>query len=598
MTNDKLDPLLRGYSELPDALSDVDRVLAAMFAEAEPAIPVLAEVEPGAAGSLADTGLLVQSSIGRVVTGFIPVSRLPDLAEHPEVVRVESSRPLEQELDVACVDTGVDLARDAVPPGNGAGVIVGIIDSGIDYTHPAFLRPDGTTRILAIWDQALNRRPDERHPSGRDYGVEYTSADIDAALAEADPFSKVRHRDSQNAHYHGTHVAGIAAGSGSDGASPPDDRFRGVAPDADIVVVANNSRRTTSDPADQAALGSSMNTIDALAYILEIASSRQQPVVINQSQGDNLGPHDGTSLLEVALDEAVGEPGVCIVKSAGNAAGSDCHAEGNVAPEETETLTLRVPPQKRLDIIDIWYSGAASFEARVGGPGAALTEAVAVGERQTFSGPNGDRIVVDHRDNDRANGDKRIYVELRGGPDNQVTPGVWTVELRNVSANQGEFHAWIQRHTLVSRFQPPHVSQEFTLSVPGTARDIITVANYGLRSPLSGARARSSSIGPTRDGRPAPTIAAPGSEVFSAAAYETADRYVAMSGTSMSAPHVAGVIALLLQADPGLTQQRVRDVLVATARSDAQTGGCPNTFWGSGKLDARAAVEAVRPERG
>lgn len=592
--NEKLDPQLLGMIEFQESLAGTSPILEFQLAEVDPSVPILAEVEPGAAAELADIGLTVRSTFGSVVTGAIALSQLPVLAEHPAVRRLEASRPLQQDLDLACAETRADLARTAVPPGSGSGVIVALIDSGIDFTHPAFRRADGTTRIVAIWDQALVPRPSERHPAGMDYGVEYDSSEIDAALASDTPFALVRHRDSEPAGFHGTHVAGIAAGSGSDGAIPPDERFRGIAPEADIVVVANNVRRTTADPTDQSALGSSTNTIDAVAYIVRLAEERGQPVVINQSQGDNIGPHDGTSILEIAFDEAVGEPGLCIVKSAGNAASSGCHAQGRIGAGSSERIAVRVPANKRNDIIDFWYPGAARFTASVTGPGASATEPVGPGERRIFDGPDGDQIVIDHRENDRGNGDKRIYIELRGGGNGRLTTGDWTIELENPESTEHPFHGWIQRHTPFSKFRPPHLSEDFTLSIPGTARSIITVANYGVREPATGERTGSSSKGPTRDGRPAPTIAAPGTDVFSAAAYDGLNRYVAMTGTSMSAPHVAGVVALLLQANRELTQDQIRDLLVGTARADVHTGACPNTEWGSGKLDAMAAIDSIQ----
>lgn len=170
------------------------------------------------------------------------------------------------------------------PPGfRGAGVIVGIIDNGIDFTHECFREAGGTSRITAIWDQNLAPTGNESSPSGFPFGVEYTKSDIDAALANSNPFSVVRHRDGDTRSGHGTHVAGIAAGDGSvAGNGQPAFTFVGVAPEANILMVANRS--------EGSALGDSASTLDAVAYIFNKASSLRKPVVINQSQGDNLGP--------------------------------------------------------------------------------------------------------------------------------------------------------------------------------------------------------------------------------------------------------------------------------------------------------------------
>jgi subtilisin family serine protease len=137
-----------------------------------------------------------------------------------------------------------------------------------------------------------------------------------------------------------------------------------------------------------------------------------------------------------------------------------------------------------------------------------------------------------------------------------------------------------------------------TISIPGTSREVITVASYTTQGAGVGSIASSSSRGPTRDGRAAPTIAAPGRWVMSARARGIAngsDRYHLLSGTSMAAPHVTGAIALLLQRNPDLTQAQIRNHLVDSARADTFTGTVPNNTWGHGKLDAKGAFDAVSP---
>ncbi|HET8682587.1 MAG TPA: S8 family serine peptidase [Micromonosporaceae bacterium] len=216
-------------------------------------------------------GMRVHSVAGDIATGEVQVDQLETLAQLDSVVRVELSRVLHHEMDLGLPEAGVPAVH-AGPPGlRGAGVIVGIVDPGIDYLHSAFRRDDGTSRILAIWDQGLEPQGIETSPAGFGYGVEYRKPAIDEAIASDKPFDLVRHRDQaiRDVGCHGTHVAGIAAGDGlAAGPARTDRVFTGVAPAADIVVVANTRGRA----AGELGLGDSAASLDAVRYIFRAAS--------------------------------------------------------------------------------------------------------------------------------------------------------------------------------------------------------------------------------------------------------------------------------------------------------------------------------------
>jgi subtilisin family serine protease len=541
-------------------------------------------------GDLADLeqrGFETRTVAGDVASGMVELNRLDEIVDSDSVVRVESARPLDSELDLSLPEVRADLVHTGPPGFRGAGVIVGIIDSGIDFTHECFREAGGTSRIAAIWDQNLAPAGNESSPSGFPFGVEYTKSDIDAALAVSDPFSVVRHRDGDIGSGHGTHVAGIAAGDGSvEGNGQPAFTFVGMAPEATILMVANRS--------EGAALGDSASTLDAVAYIFDKASSLRKPVVINQSQGDNLGPHDGTSLLERGIDNLLGQPGRSMVKSAGNAGSDRIHASGTVSSGQTETVQFEVPPGDfTTDALDIWYPGADRFDITILAPDGNSTDVVNPDTTATFDLPNGNRVFVDSVLNDPNNNDNRIFIQLLPGSSSVVQQGTWAFTLDGTSVGNGRFDAWIQRGPPIPRFVGPHEDSSRTVSVPGTSREIISVASFITKGPGVGNISTFSSRGPTRDGRRQPVIAAPGQHIMSARALDISsgsDRYHLLQGTSMAAPHITGIVALMLQKNPGLTQSQISDCLTRTAHADGFTQAVPNDTWGHGKVDAQASV--------
>lgn len=541
----------------------------------------------GDPSALEKAGLKVRSIAGDVISGTIALSAVPKLAELAEVERVEAARAMYLDLDLAIVESRVNLVHVGPPGRRGSGVIVGICDTGCDFTHPSFRRADGTSRILFLWDQGLAPQAGEESPAGFGFGVEYTNAQINAALASANPFAAVRHRDAGG---HGTHVTGIAAGDGSaPGQGRPGGTFVGVAPEADIIVVANAGNGAEG-------LGTSSNSLDAVNYMYQRAQTLSRPCVVNMSLGDNLGPHDGTSLLERGLDNLLGGPGRAFVKSAGNAGSARIHAEGTVTPGTTQDVRFNQPAgDNGANQIDIWYRGGDTFRVTVIDPAGNTAGPVNVGNTTTVTLAGGNTIRIDHRNNDPFNGDRRVFMTFTPGAAGTMRAGNWTIRIESLtSPTGGRFDAWIQRGTVVPSFLAPHESAARTISTPGTAREVITAANYVTRGAGVGSLASSSSRGPTRDGRAAPTLAAPGSAIMSAdGESSTGDPYQLMSGTSMSAPHVTGTIALMFQKNGSRTQDQIKACLESTARSDAQTGPVPNTAWGAGKLDANAAVNCV-----
>jgi subtilisin family serine protease len=555
----------------------------------QPRVRVLAQVGDLSDERLRENGLSVTTRAGDIVAGEITLDAVAALDALDEVVLIEAARPLVAELDASLPESQAGLVHTGPPGLRGAGVIVGIIDSGIDWRHECFRDGAGHTRVLRLWDQNLTAEPGESAPQPFGYGVEYQMAHLNNALAAPDPLAVVRSMDEPGGH--GTHVAGIVAGDGSAaGNGKPAFTFVGVAPEAEIVLVAN---QVTTE-----AMGDSATTLDAIRYIFDVAETLGRPAVINLSQGDNLGPHDGTSLLERGIDNLLGGPGRAMVKSAGNAAAAGVHAGGTLVANGTDDVRFVVPANDvTVDTLDFWYAGPDRVDLRITPPSGGPSAVVSPGTTITLALGNGNQVFVDSVLNHPNNGDNRIYVQLRPGDEGAMQIGTWTLELTGTAITDGRWHGWIERGTSVPQFVGAHRNDQVTISIPGTSTEIITVASYITKGAGAGNLSTFSSRGPTRDGRPSPTVAAPGQQILSANAGAGGgpNQYVGMSGTSMAAPHVAGVVALMLQAVPELTQRQIADRLTAGARSDLFTGALLNRDWGAGKIDAAEMIGAELP---
>jgi subtilisin family serine protease len=546
----------------------------------EPRVEVLMQYT-GDSVNLSRYGFELQTQIGRVIVGTIPLSRLPELEALTDVLRVEAAQPIQPTLDVSLPESRVIPLHTANPAIKGAGAIVAVIDSGIDYTHPAFRRADGTSRILAIWDQNLQPVTGEANPKGPlyNYGVEYSKADIDRALASGNPLAIVRHRDRNDQGNHGTHVAGIAAGNGRTA-----NTYVGVAPEADIIMVATQ----WTDAA----------ILTGASYIFDKATELGRPVVINMSLGGHSGPHDGTSNFETGLDQLLGRPGRAIAVSAGNEGSDNIYVTGTVRGGAQTPIRMNVPQRDVQDnYVEVWYSGAARVGISITPPNGAASAVVPAdtNDFRALDFANGNRIWVINTRNP-INQDYQILLVQQRGTAQSIQSGAWTFSLRNTSSVDTRFDSWIVSggNEVFPTFQG--AQRQGTVGTPGTAKGVITVGSYvtklGGSSTTVGQISVFSSAGPTRDGRLKPEISGPGELIV---APQPNNQYQAKQGTSMSSPHIAGLVALMFQRNRSLTQSQVRDVLTRTARQDTATGTIPNQIWGFGKMDAKAVVDAVAP---
>jgi subtilisin family serine protease len=525
-----------------------------------------------------------------VVSGTVVTDALTMLSLVGEVSRIEASRQMDDELDLSCVEIGARTLQAASPPISGGKVIVGIIDSGIDYTHAHFRHANGTSRIQFLWDMAGVPDPNGTVKIGR----EYTKAELDAALASADPFAAVPHRDGEVGH--GTHVAGIAAGDGSGAGGA----HTGVAPAADLIVVRYRG--------DGSTLGRSVRASAAVSYIVEKAQG--VPVVINLSQGMNGGGHCGETLLEEYLDNVCRDKNVVVVKSAGNEQALRPHAGGRLVEGQSVALEFSVHAQPApFDTFEIWSDGEDRISVSVQPPTGPATAFISDDTPAPLVTAFGNRISAIVEEDASSTGDRLTTILIERGQGGAPLPeaGAWHLILRGDQILNGRYDVWIERTSRQptqnqTRFVPSSTDSSRTISIPGTARRVITVGSYVTRlrtngTPTVGDISTFSSRGPTRYNLIKPEICAPGEDISSstpisatAPAGTASSGLVLMSGTSMATPHVTGAAALVLSVRPGLTCEQVKQILVKTAKRDAFSMKAPDNTWGHGKLDAEKAA--------
>lgn len=516
---------------------------------------------------------------------------------------------------------------DSLPAGKG--VIIGIVDVGFQPDHPAFKDKTGTkNRVVRFWDQRVDTGAP---PAGYNYGTLHTNV---TGLAYVDSSGS-----------HGTHVAGIAAGSGY---QTPNFNQAGVATEAELVWVnIKNSNDTIPEGARSDYLLANPSIIDGFDYIFKYADSVGKPAVINLSWGMHTGPHDGTSLFDQALDGLVGA-GKIIVGSAGNERGRWMHFNHNFSGDTVSTWAgenvLRSETFESI-YVDFWGSPATEFSLQmvmVDSGSAILGQSAWVSSKQ--QGKNLYEI-VNGSDTIRVSFECDSASVLNGKPNILVNaynnhPLNSYMVLRATSLN-ASLNGWnsggVDRYTSGGFNNVIKGTQPFgnmkagndNTSVGengGTAERVITVGAYATSftwlnafgNTLStfaypGYLANFSSQGPTVDGRTKPDVVAPGVTISSAFNRYAIDPYSltyfstvngrsefygAFSGTSMAAPQVSGIVALMLEQNPALTPETVRSILQQTAVKDTFVKTTPNNLYGWGKVDALAALQAVKGNTG
>ena len=528
--------------------------------------------------------------ITRITTGIYTI-QVPSGAEGEFDILERNLRYIEspvvyglnamQALEVSNISQLHDYPYGAL---RGSGVLIGFVDTGIDYTNTYFQNANTTSRIISIWDQTIAGNPPE--PFG--YGSVYSQEQINTALRSEDPYSVVPSRDTNG---HGTFLAGLAAGNDqTDEAS-----YTGAAPDADIMMVklrpASQKIRDTfvireGEPAYQ-----SNDVLTGIQYLINMANELNRPIVICLGLGDNYGAHNGTAILERFLEPVGYTNGVIIVVAAGNETSSGHHYKGKFEPNVPQEIEINVAENESGFFMALWASISSRLYVSFKSPLGQTIERVPLINRQsqTFRF-NLEPTILDVRYlyTDPLTGSESVGIRMTN-----PTPGIWTLTVEGDTAIDGEFHIWLPRRGFINEdtyFLQPDPS--YTVQIPGTAEYVIVVGAY---DPVDDSIYVSSGRGPTTAEVIKPDFIAPGVNVQGPRVGGGLTSFV---GTSTAAAITSGAAALLLEWAilkgnfPEMNTRIARGVFIRGARR-TETGVYPNNIEGYGRLDLQNSISII-----
>lgn len=470
----------------------------------------------------------------------------------------------------------------------GRGTVIGIIDTGIDYLNPIFRNPDGTTKILEIWDQTIEGSGLLTGTPFDDirYGTVFSQEEINEALRSDDPFSIVPSRDENG---HGTAMAAIAAGSAT---AIPD--FTGAAPEAGLVIVrlkkAKKYLRDFYLISPDAEAYQENDIMLGIKFLLLSARRHQLPITILIGAGTNMGSHEGTSPLAQYITEQIGNPGQIFVLAAGNETGRGHHYLGHIsAQEDYEDVEMRVGNDERGFTLELWARESELYSVGFLSPSGEEISRVpisAVLEREIHFLLEDTIIYLTYTSSELATGSQLIIMRFE-----DPAPGLWHIRVYNSLFIEGQYHMWLPVHGFLSEdtfFLQS--SPDTTVTDPGNTPGPITTAAYNHRNNSIYIH---SSRGFARSGAIKPELAAPG------VAISAPQQRFDMTGTSIAAAHTAGAAASLLSW--AVLGDNLRSINTLIAKSILIRGAdrkpgltYPNREWGYGTLNLYQSFLAMR----
>lgn len=470
----------------------------------------------------------------------------------------------------------IRLIQNSVLGLQGQNVIVGIIDTGIDYTNDCFKKMDGTTRILEIWDQTIQTGT---LPYDISYGSVYTREDINQALRAEDPYRIVPSRDESG---HGTQLASIAAGSFDE-----DRDWSGAAPMADIAVVKLKPAKAYLKEyymvQPEAVAYQENDIMLGVKYLSLLAYRERKPLVICVALGSNRGGHEGTSPLSSMLNIVASRSERCVVVAGGNEANQGHHFYGNLQQGQPyQEVELRVEEGEYGLMMELWGTTPDFLSISMISPAGEEIPQISsnLGNRRYDFLFERTVVYIDFQSLDPNSGEELILIRMR-----EPSPGIWRLRVYGTRITNGIYNIWLPvTGFILPGTVFPDSNPDITLTAPANTEAPITVAGYQVQNDSIYI---ASSRGYTRKGRIKPDIAAPGVKV---SAFEPGNRFTTVSGTSAAAAITAGAAALLLQWGvvqgnrPVMGTLEIKQLMIRGARRNPNNI-YPNRSWGYGALN-------------
>lgn len=531
----------------------------------------------GTESGLGGTGIQVVPLLGGYAVVTLPELEIDAYSDREQVEFIEKPKRLYFETfegrEASCI-LPVQNGDDGL---SGEGILVGVVDSGVDYFHPDFRNEDGSSRILKLWDQSIPGNP----PEGYIRGTEYMKDEIDEALAlgETEGRRLVPSRDFSR---HGTAVLGIAAGNGraSGGVN------RGIAYKSDLLVVKMGNARENSFPR-------TTELMEGIDYLVRQATQMGKPIAVNISFGNNYGSHRGDSLLETYISNAanVGRSVICV--GTGNNGNDRIHAAGKLRQGQTEIIEVGIGTYETTLNLQLWKAYADEIEIFIETPsGEKLPElSEKIGTQRYRAGETD--LLIYYGKPGPFQVTQEIYFEFIP-TGTYLTSGIWKLYLRGRRIKEGNYNLWLLGGNILNPmtgFYQPVASE--TLTIPSTAAKVITVGAYDSRL---NAYADFSGRGGERLSYPKPDLVAPGVNIT---APVPGGGYANVTGTSFATPFVTGSAALMMEwgivrkNDPFLWGEKVKAYLRRGAQPLPGFEKYPNESVGWGTLCTAQSIPKI-----
>ena len=492
--------------------------------------------------------------------GQFPYHRFPSLFTLSSIVALDAS-------NITQVQTNPFLSLF------GQGVLVGVIDTGIDYVHPAFRRGETTSKIYSIWDQTIGG---DTPPEGFTYGTEYTRAQINLALSSENPLEVVPTVDENG---HGTAIASIIAGTPTE-----EESFIGIVPDADLVVVKlkeakKNLKNIFCVPEDRLCYQET-DVMLGIRYLTSVATKLNRPIAICIAFGTSQGGHDGSGATSTYMNRLSQTNRVAFVVAAGNEVGLRRHCFINNTAN-TSTCELQIGPNDKMFSMEIWPYAPTRCSIELVTPTGETTAPIYPELNYCRNLDfifNQSNVSINNTVFEQETGDQLILIRFQ-----DATPGIWKLMITNLNNEAFSYHSWLPSGNLISAdtffIEPDPYT---TVTSPGNARSVLTVAAY---NQVGGGILNNSSRGYSRTDFITPQIAAPGYQIPCAMPN---NGYSALTGTGAAAAHATGIVAMMLEWAvvrgnyPSITGNDIDRMVIRGARRN-QDQQYPNKTWGYGE---------------